>query len=200
VIDVVRDDELVEIQTTSFASAARKLRRLVASHRVVLVHPIAVERWLVSVNADGAMLSRRRSPKRGQPLDVFEHLVAFPELIAEPNFSLELAMVREEEVRGPVPEGRRFRYPRRWVRLDRRLLEIVATIRVDSPADLAGLLPDGLPEVFTTGDVAALSGRSKRLAGRTAYCLQRAGAAECTGRFGRLQTYRLLSAVEPEGR
>jgi len=192
VIDVVRDDELVEIQTASFASAARKLRRLVGTHRIVLVHPIAVQRWLVRVDADGVMLSRKRSPKRGQPLDIFEHLVAFPELIADVNFSLELALIDEEEIRGPVPEGKRYRYPRTWVRLDRRLVEVVGTMRVDSPADLARLLPDGLPETFTSADIATASRRSKRLAMRTAYCLQRAGAAECTGRMGRLQTYRLL--------
>jgi hypothetical protein len=40
VVDVARAGELVEIQTRSFASAARKLRRLVANHRIVLVHPI----------------------------------------------------------------------------------------------------------------------------------------------------------------
>jgi len=192
VIDVVRDDELVEIQTASFASAARKLRRLVNAHRIVLVHPIAVQRWLVRVDADGVVLSRKRSPKRGLPLDIFEHLVAFPELIADVNFSLELALIDEEEIRGPVPEGKRYRYPRTWVRLDRRLVEVVATIRVDSPADLARLLPDGLPETFTSSDIAAASRRSKRLAMRTAYCLQRAGAAECTGKIGRLQTYRLV--------
>ena len=37
VVDVVGRDDLVEIQTASFASARRKLERLVASHRVVLV-------------------------------------------------------------------------------------------------------------------------------------------------------------------
>jgi hypothetical protein len=197
VIDVVRDDELVEIQTASFGSAARKLRRLVESHRILLVHPIAAEKWLVRVDADGVVLGRKRSPKRGIPLDIFEYLVAFPELVAHPNFSLELVLTSEEEIRGPVPEDARYRYPRNWWRLDRRLLQIEATIRIDSPADLARLLPASLPESFTSADVAAASLRPKRLAMRTAYCLQRAGAAECTGKVGRLQIYRL---VVPERR
>src|SRR5664280_380512 len=84
VVDVVRDDELVEIQTASFSSAARKLRRLVTDHRLALVHPIATERWLVRVDADGVVTDRRRSPKRGLPLDLFHELVAFPELVAHP--------------------------------------------------------------------------------------------------------------------
>lgn len=193
VVDVVRDDELVEIQTASFSSAARKLRRLVTDHRLALVYPIATERWLVRVDADGVVTDRRRSPKRGLPLDLFHELVAFPELVAHPNFRLELVLIREEELRGPVPDGARYRYPRDWWRLDRRLLEVTETIRVDTPADLLGLLPPDLPDPFTSADIATASRRTRHLAMRTAYCLQRAGATRCIGRRGRAQVYEATS-------
>jgi hypothetical protein len=199
-IDIARDDELVEVQTASFASVARKLRGLVERHRVVLVHPVAVERRLVRVDADGAVLSRRRSPKRGLPLDLFDQLVAFPELVAHPNFTLEVLLTREEEVRGPIPEGARYRYPREWRRLDRRLLEVVETIRIGTPEDMPALLPP-LPETFTSADIRIATGRSRRLCMRAAYCLQKSGAAACVGKSGRLQAYRLISSVpDPEAR
>jgi hypothetical protein len=189
VVDVVRDDELVEIQTASFSSATRKLRRLVMDHRVALVHPIAAERWLLRVDADGAVADRRRSPKRGRPMDIFEELVAFPELVAHPNFRLELPMIHEEEIRGPIPDGARYRYPREWWRLDRRLIEVVEIVRVDSPADLLGLLPDELASPFTSADIATASRRPKNLGMRATYCLLRAGAVRCVGRRGRAQLY-----------
>jgi len=193
VVDVVRDDELVEIQTASFSSAARKLRRLAVDHRILLVHPIATERWLVRVDADGVVTDRRRSPKRGLPLDLFHELVAFPELVAHPNFRLELVLIREEELRGPIPDGARYRYPRDWWRLDRRLIEVIETVRVDTPGDLLGLLPAGLPDSFTSADIASASRRPKHLAMRATYCLQRAGATRCTGGRGRLKTYEAVS-------
>jgi hypothetical protein len=198
VVDVVRDDELVEIQTASFSSAARKLRRLVVDHRIALVHPIAAERWLLRVDADGAVAGRRRSPKRGRPMDLFEELVAFPELVAHPNFRIELLMIREEEVRGPIPARARYRYPREWWRLDRRLLEVVDTTRIDTPPDLLALLPEGLPSPFTTADIVAGSRRSKRLAMRSTYCLSKAGAIRPVGRSGRLLTYEAEPPVAPE--
>jgi hypothetical protein len=197
VVDVVREGELVEIQTASFSSAARKLRRLVLDHRIALVHPIAAERWLLRVDGDGAVVDRRRSPKRGRPMDLFEELVAFPELVAHPNFRLELPMIIEEEIRGPIPDGARYRYPRQWWRLDRRLLEIVETIRIDTPADLLELLPDGLPSPFTTADIVAASRRSKRLAMRSTYCLSKAGAIRPIGRSGRLLTYEAATDAAP---
>jgi hypothetical protein len=198
VIDIVRDGELVEIQTASFASAATKLRRLVADHRIVLVYPIALERRLVTVDADGAVTDSRRSPKRGLPLDLFHELVAFPELVAHPNFAIEMVLIREEEIRGPVPPGARYRHPRSWWRMDRRLLEVVEILRVDTPADLLGLLPAGTPEPFTSGDIAALSKRPKHLALRTAYCLQKAGATRSAGKAGHFQVYERVTTKRQE--
>ena len=192
VVDVASDDELVEVQTASFASVSRKLERLVAAHRVVLVHPIPLVRWLVRVDADGAVLRRTRSPKRGLVLDLFEELVHIPTLVAHPNFRIELPLICEEEIRGPIPERARYRYPRDWWRLDRRLLEVIETRRIDTPDDLALLLPLGLPEVFTTADIVAASGRSKRLAMRAVYCLERSGAIERHARRGRFAAYRLV--------
>ena len=189
VVDVAGQDELVEIQTASFASARRKLERLVASHHVVLVYPIPIEKWLVRVDADGVVLRRRRSPRRGLALDLFDELVSIPGLVAHPHFRIELAFTREEEIRGAIPDKARYRYPRDWWRLDRRLLEVAETRRIDAPADLLGLLPAGLPEPFTTADIVAATGRSKRLAMRAVYCLDRSGAIVRLARRGRLVTY-----------
>jgi hypothetical protein len=71
---------------------------------------------------------------------------------------------------------------------------VFGTLHVDTPADLLGLLPAGLPAEFTTADVVALSGRSRRLAMRTVYCLERSGAAERRGRRGRLNVYGAIHA------
>jgi hypothetical protein len=189
VVDVVGREELVEVQTGSFSSASRKLERLAASHRVALVFPIAVEKWLVRVDGDGVILGRRRSPKHGHALDLFDELVHIPGLLTHPNFRIEILLIHEEEIRGPIAEGVRYRYPREWRRLDRRLIAVVETRRIDTPADLLLLLPDGLPEPFTTADIAAASGRSKRLAGRAVYCLERTGTIARQGRRGRHNAY-----------
>lgn len=189
VVDVAGDDEVVEIQTASFSSARRKLERLVEAHRVLLVYPIPVEKRLVRVDDGGAILDRRRSPKRGVALDIFDELVSIPSLVSHPNFRIELALTSEEEIRGPIPEGVRYRYPRTRRRLDRRLIEVVATLRIDTPADLLALLPPELPQPFTTADIVAATGRPKRLARRAVYCLERCGVISRLPRSGRLVEY-----------
>ena len=201
VIDVAGEDELVEIQTASFASARRKLERLVASHRVVLVYPIPIEKWLVLVDADGVLVRRRRSPKRGLELDLFDELVHIPGLVAHPNFRIELPLISEEEIRGPVPDGARYRYPRQWWRLDRRLLDVVETRRIDTPADLLCLLP---PRPARALHHRRHRRRERPLEAaremRAVYCLERSDAVARLARRGRLVTYSRLApsaTVEP---
>lgn len=190
-VDVLREEGIVEIQTGSFASVRSKLRRLVSNHRVLVVFPITIEKWIVRVDADGCLLGRRRSPKRGDPVDVFDQLVTFPELVADANFALELLAVREDELRAPIPadSGRR-RWPRDWQRIDRRLLEVVGSTVVSSAGDLGALLPRAMPDPFTTSELAAATRRPLRLAQRMAYCLQKVGCLEVAGRHGRSVAYR----------
>ena len=106
VIDIVRDDLLIEIQTGSFSSIRPKLRALVESHRVQMVYPIPRDKWIVVTSADGhEVIRRRKSPKRGRITDVFEHLVYLPMLMNEPRFSLRVLMTQQEEIRRDDGKG-----------------------------------------------------------------------------------------------
>jgi hypothetical protein len=190
VIDLVRGDVLIEIQTSGFSAMRRKLTALLGDHAVHVVHPIAVERRIVKVDGDGEVLSRRRSPKRGSPLHLFEELVSWPELVAHPHLTVEVLLVREEEIRRF--DGRRGRRRRGWVVEERRLVEVVDRITVEAPADLAGFLPSTLPPEFTTADLATALGHHRYLAQKVAYCLRHAGVLEVVGKQGNALVYTRL--------
>lgn len=189
VVDLVRDGSLIEIQTRSFSALRRKLDRLLDSYALRLVHPVATEKWIVKLDDDGHEVSRRRSPKRGIPADVCAELVSFPTLLSHPNFTLEVALVEEEEVRRPdAKKGwRRGGY----VIEERRLIDVAQTVELTCPEDLLGLLPPDLPGPFTTADLAAGLGRSRHAAQEVAYCLRESGAIETAGRDKRGILYRL---------
>src|SRR5919205_2984155 len=71
VIDIVRDDLLIEIQTRNFSSIKSKLNKLARSHRVRLIYPIVHEKWIVRLATDnGHGTIRRKSPKRGRLEDL----------------------------------------------------------------------------------------------------------------------------------
>ena len=114
VIDIVRDDLLIEIQTRNFASIKSKLTKLVHSHQVRLIYPIVQEKWIVrSATDDRGGVIRRKSPKRGRLEDLFREMVSIPQLLSNRNFSLEVLMIKEEEARRY--EGKRQWRRRGWV-------------------------------------------------------------------------------------
>lgn len=180
VIDVVRDGVLIEIQTSGFAAMKRKLAKLLDRHAVHVVHPIAVEKWIVRLGDSGEVISRRRSPKRGAAVDLFGELVSFPELVAHPGLTIELLLIREEEVRRF--DGSKAWRRKGWVVEERRLLEVVDRLVIDSPEALVALLPSAVPARFTTADLADALGRRRRLAQQMTYCLRRAGVIEMVGK------------------
>jgi hypothetical protein len=190
VIDLVRGGLLIEIQTSGFSSLKRKVTSLLElGHRVRVVRPIPVDKWIVKLDPDGTVLSRRRSPRHGKPTDIFSDLVSLPEILAHPRFEVDVLLTIEEELRSHMP-GRAWRRGG-WVVVECRLVEVVGSVLLANAGDLTGLLPDGLPETFTTADLAERLGSPRRAAQQMAYCLRRIGALVVVGKRDKSLEYRL---------
>ena len=184
VIDLVQGDLLVEIQTGSFSSIKRKMFSLVDNHPIRLVYPIAREKWLFKQPREGWGAPRRRkSPKRGRVVEIFVELVSFPQLLWKDNFSLEVVLIQEEEVRRYVGKKKAWR-KNGWATVDRRLLDVVERRLFKCPADMAALLPKGLPDTFTTADLAQALDAPRWLAQKMAYCLREMGGINQIGKRG----------------
>lgn len=190
VIDIVRDDLLIEIQTCNFSAIKTKLTKLARTHQVRLIYPIVQEKWIVRLaNDTGGGATRRRSPKRGRLEDLFWELVSIPQLLSNPNFSLEVLLIRQEEVRR-YERKRRWRR-KGWVIEGRRLLEVLDQRSFGHSADWLGFLPDGL-ESFTTRDLATGMNTRRELAQKMAYCLREARMIELIGKRERSNLYRAV--------
>ena len=187
VIDVAREDALVEIQTGNFAAIKHKLQVLTAQETVLLVYPIQQTKWLLRQDAAGARLSRRKSPRRGRLEECFGELTRFPSLLSHPNLALELALVEVEELR--CADGRGSWRRRGESVRGRRLLRVLGKCRLSSPRDCAALLPPDLPSSFTTRQLARAAGLRRRLAGQMAYCLREMGALAVVGKIGNAFCY-----------
>lgn len=173
VVDIVRGDLLIEIQTGGFTPLRRKLDRLLAEHTVRIVHPVAVDTWIVRVGEGGEILSRRRSPKHGSPADVFAGLVSIVDHLASTNLQLDVVEVVQEQIRRHEP-GKAWRR-NGWVVDHRRLVEVRGVTEIRTTADLDRLIPQGLAEPFTTADLAAVLGAGRRLGQQMTYCLRSLG-------------------------
>ena len=186
-VDVVKGDLLIEIQTRSFSSIRKKLRRLVKDHRVRLVHPVPYLKWIVRLDRDENQVGRRKSPKKGRVEEVFRELVYIPDLLSDPNFELEVALVNIEELLIDDNKGSWRR--RRWSIHDRRMLSLHEQHLYQTPGDFLKLLPASLPEEFTTRVLAKESKLRINLAQKMVYCLRNMGVLVQTGKKGRAKLY-----------
>jgi hypothetical protein len=194
-IDVVAGGRLVEIQLGSLAAIRDKVRALVEEHQVLVVRPIVATKTLVKrARKDGPVAQRRKSPKRGTILDLFDELVHFTRVFPHERLTLEAPLIDIEEWRYPG-HGRRRRWRRDDYEVeDQKLLAVGRTYRLRTAADLARLITGPLPKRFETRQLAAALGVPRRTAQRIAYCLRLSGAVCAVGKQGNARVYRFARA------
>jgi hypothetical protein len=182
-IDVVAGRELIEIQLGSLSAIRDKIAALVKGHRVRLVKPIIATKYLLKMKrAGGPVHSRRRSPKRGELLDLFEEMVHFTRVFPHARLTLEVLLVEIEELRFPGHGRRRWRRPGDHQVADQQLVTIERVERFRTAADLCRLLPRKLPRPFHTGHLADRLDKQRWIAQRMAYCLRKMGAIRSVGK------------------
>lgn len=187
-VDVVSGGLLIEIQTRSFSKIKPKLTSLLERHPIRLVHPIAKEKWIVRMPAEGEQpIDRRKSPKRGRLEDLFIELVRIPHLINHPNLSLEVLLTREEEVRRD--DGRGSWRRKGWSIADRRLIEVLERFTLAAPNDFHVFLPSSLPQPFTSKDLALALKIPAYLARKISYCLRVMEVIDIDGKQSRAWLY-----------
>ncbi|MCB8976936.1 MAG: hypothetical protein H6657_05860 [Ardenticatenaceae bacterium] len=193
-IDIVRGEQLIEIQTRHFGAIKRKLGRLLDNHPVLLLHPIAQEKWIVRETAVGQPISRRKSPKKGQALDLFSELMRIPHLLPHPNLVVGALLTRQEEIWRDDGQGSWRR--KGWSLHDHRLLEVVGLHTFATPAELLTLLPPDLPQPFTTRHLARQGKLKLNLAQRITYTLSRCDVIAQVGKEGRSNLYRVVESIQ----
>ena len=189
-IDAVAGNELIEIQHASLAALRKKTEELLTNHRVRIVKPIIENKYLVKLDAKGGkVVSRRRSPKRGTLLDLFEELIYFREIFPHRHLTIEAILVDVEEWRYPG-HGRRRRWGKRDHQVeDQKLLEVRQVKSLRTAVDLRRFLAVRLPKQFHTGHLAKRLGVHRSVAQRIAYCLRHAGTVHDVGKQGNARIY-----------
>ena len=183
IVDILRGNLVIEVQTKNFSALKEKLQVLTENHRVRLVYPLVEKKWITHVTKDHTVLNKRKSPRKGRLTDLFGELVMIPHMIGEENFSLEVLLIDEEEVR--CDDGKGSWRRRGFSIIDRKLLKVNDRILFQTKADYIKILPQGLNEMFTNRELAKLAKISLRSVRQITYCLKKGGVIRLAGKKGR---------------
>ena len=185
---------VIEIQTRSLSKLRPKLAAyLDAGLAVTVVHPLAVQRIIVTWNAaKDEVLSRRRSPKVERVEASFREIGSIAGVLTHPRFRLVLALVRESEHRSADGLGSWRRQGKSKV--DRILDELTGERVFASREDYAALLPSQWPQPGTVAELAETLSLTGGEAQALVSCLKKLGVLEVCGRRGRAHLLRRSGA------
>ena len=180
-IDIVRDDLLIEIQIKNFSAIKSKLENLLQNNKVLLVHPIIRDKWILSIDIkSNRMIRRKLSPKHCSFENIFEELLRIPHLISHPNLIIELVLIQAEEIR--VNDGQGSWRRGGWSIRDLKLVKIIERKVYSNSKQFLKLIPDDLNVPFTNKNLANYLKKPIKLASITTYSLRKMGLIEVVGK------------------
>ena len=190
IIDVVKDGLLIEIQTKKLSAIKKNVVKLLVANRVRLVYPIAKVKWIVYASKLGEFVKKRKSPKKGKLVDLFTEMVHISELVNYENFSFEVLLIEEEELRCNDGKGN---WRRKGISIkDRKLLNVLDTVVFKDRNDFLKFLPDNLDVSFTNRVLAKKMRISIRSAQKITYCLRKMNALIIDGKKKRELLFRVI--------
>ena len=153
------DGHVIEIQTKNLSKLAGKIKdALDKGHKVSLVYPLVYRTRIITTDEQGKPVSNRLSPKKGCIYDIFREVTGLTDILLNKSFTLEVITINmiEHRVRTQEPvqtqnKSRRFR--RNWIKVNKRLDEILETRQFKNKKDYTALLPKGLPPEFCAKDI-----------------------------------------------
>lgn len=196
VADIVKTDEIIEIQTRAFDRLRKKLPVFLSYSDVTVIYPVAATKWLVWLDPEtGETTKRRRSPKIASPQDIFYELYKLRPLLEHPGLHFKVLMLELEEYR--LLDGWNKSKKRGSTRFERIPLSVIGEFRLDSQEDYDRLVPDSLPPQFTSSDYARATGMSHKNAGTALLLLHSIGRLLRVGKKGNAFIYERKDLENP---
>ena len=201
---IAQNGEIIEIQTKNLSKLLNKIDdALKKNKKIKVVHPIILQNTIITTDKNGKMISKRKSPKKGNLYDSLRELTGIYPILLNKNFTLELVYVNtiehrvrtEDEVQS---ENKRRRHLKNWIKVNKELEEILYSKSLKNKNDYLDLLPKKLNSVFTFNEVKEglknefkLPLSSQNKANLLLWLLKKMDLIEIKGKKGRAYLYKI---------
>lgn len=190
IADIYHDGKITEIQTAQMGAMRAKLSCFLPQYPVRIVYPVPAEKWIIWIDPDtGELLKRNKSPLRGSFFHAFKELYRIRPFLKDQNLSLELLLIDLDEYR--ILDGWSRNKKRGSHRYERIPLRLRDRMVLTCPRDYMQLVPDDLPETFTSADFARAVRFNKKGFSTVLLLLTEMGVVRRIGKKGRYYLYQV---------
>lgn len=191
VADICVDGEIFEVQTRNFNAMREKLSFFLQEHEVTIIYPVAHTKWISWLDMETGELSpKRKSPKTGTPYQIIPELYKIKMFISNPRLHFIISLIDVEETR--CLNGWSRDRKKGSSRMDGIPVDIYNELRIDTMSDYLKLLPDTLPEKFTSSDLSRAAKIPQKRACTLLNVLLETGTIKRIGKTGRSYFYTII--------
>lgn len=192
VADIFDGESIWEIQNGNFYKIRAKLDAFLAQYPVTIVYPIPHNKWLIWINEETGELSpKRKSPLTGNAYRAFPELYRIKNYLKNEKLHFIFPLVDMEEYR--LLNGWSKDRKKGSRRYDRIPVGLFDEITVEKREDYLQFLPEELPRLFTSKDLARTAKISLKTAQNTLNILNYLDLVEIEGKNGNSYLYRRSS-------
>lgn len=138
IVDILDNNEVIEIQTSSFNVMRNKLEYLLNKYQVTIVYPIINNKMIHNLNNDGELINIKKSPKKEHPLKIGKELYKINNLLNHPNLKFICVVVDVDEYR--IPYINRYKQSR-MTRINQIPKILVNLYELKNKTDYQSLIP-----------------------------------------------------------
>lgn len=187
-VDLFNGEEICEIQTRDLGKLNKKLKFLLKSYPVTVVHPIPAIKHISWIDPESGEISKpRKSPSKKSFADCVRELYKIRDLIGEPNLHIKLLLLEVHDYK--LKNGYGKDRKKRAHRHERFPIRLIDELDIDTPNDYFKLFPK-LDGKFSVKDYANFIHTDESSARMALNLMIRLGLAGLCGKDGRKYIYK----------
>ncbi len=188
IVDILKDNKVIEIQTSSFNTMRKKLNKLLPHYSITIVYPIIQEKIIHSFDEEGVLYSTKKSPKKEHALKIGKELYKISDVLNHNNIHFVCVILKVEEYR--IPYINRYKQ-KKMTRINQIPTELIDIIHLNTSLDYLKLIP--FDDEFTSLDFKRISKLSPRDNSSCLLALRKLNVIELVKKDGKKNIYKKCS-------
>jgi hypothetical protein len=197
ITDITSPQGVIEIQTRNLKKILPKITRILSTSKLTLVHPIVVNKRIISINSEEGTISKpRRSPKIQTIFHLFLELSSIRSCLMHPNFTLKVPLLQCDEYKRVITPVKSITTPSERIEVIPR--HLICEYTFQSIQDYFDLLPLGIKEPFTSKDISTILKIPTPIAQNMLLVFVHIGIVVLVGKQSRYKLYQFHPQVKQE--